>query len=211
MIRNRNGAQPCQGCLLRADLCICSVLVPLQAQTAVFVVMPPTERMNPTNTARIAERMIPHCTIQVRGHKERAIDYSMLENPGRELFLLHPDGEYEASTTWAEERTKPVTLVVADGTWAQAKKITQRESALHGMKRVRAPNTQTKYSLRKNAPAGGLCTIEAIAHTLGFLEGTHVRDALLNVFEILVERVSWARTHSDRYPMGMTKTSAPMY
>ena len=55
------------------------------------------------------------------------------------------------------------------------------------------PAAPGRYGLRRNAPAGTVCTLEAIARALGVLEGPEIEAHLLTALDRFVERSRAAR------------------
>ena len=91
-------------------------------------------------------------------------------------------------------RQKPVTLIVPDGNWAQAKKAFKREKALHAFPRVKLPlGPPSKYWLRAAPRPEAVSTYEAIARAMGFLEGPEVQARMEAFFDVMVERTLHAR------------------
>jgi DTW domain-containing protein YfiP len=86
--------------------------------------------------------------------------------------------------------TKPIHLIVPDGSWSQGRKIAGALSGELGVGRVSLPLFQTNiYSKIRASKSGGLSTLGAIAHALGILEGRNCEVALLGVLNIFVQRV----------------------
>jgi DTW domain-containing protein YfiP len=99
----------------------------------------------------------------------------------------------ELTPEWLARQPRPVTLVVADGSWNQAKKVPYRESGLAGIPNVKLPvGAPSCYRLRRSHHACNLSTLEAIARALGLLEGREVQVALESLFLKMVERRLWS-------------------
>jgi hypothetical protein len=103
----------------------------------------------------------------------------------------------------------PITLIVLDGTWWQARKLLRRNPALARLPQLRlAPAAPSRYRIRREPHEHCVATIEALALALRALEGGPVdggadeRDAryaaLLAPFDAMVERqLSFARDVGD--------------
>ncbi len=186
---------------MRKDLCFCALLTPIPTRTRVSIVMQSCEEARTSSTARLLSLLLPNSEIHLRGRLGVPLDLSFLPGNGTTSLLLYPD---TAATVLTHEFVaalpSPVTLVVPDGTWSQAKKIIHRVAALRGVPHVMLPHGEaSRYVLRRNQAEGGVCTAEAVARALGFLEGKHVQDAIESHLETLIERVLWERQTSRRY------------
>ena len=85
-------------------------------------------------------------------------------------------------------------LVVPDGNWRQAAKMTRRVEWMAALPRVTLPALQTtSYLLRFEPKMEGLATMEAIARAFRILEGDSVAAPLEEVFRIMVDRTLYSR------------------
>ncbi len=93
-----------------------------------------------------------------------------LADPARPAILLYPGPG--ARDILAEPPRGPVTLVVVDGTWSQAKTVVRDNPILHALPRYafRTPEP-SHYRIRREPRAEYVSTIEALMHVLGALEG----------------------------------------
>ena len=91
----------------------------------------------------------------------------------------------------------PVTLVVVDGTWWQARKVIRANPELSALPRYTfTPPTPSEYRIRKEPDAACVSTIEALVHVLGVLEGDQERfHALLAPFRAMIDaQIAMRRT-----------------
>ncbi len=110
-----------------------------------------------------------------------------LRDPARPAALLYPGPASRELSR--ESRPGPLTLVVVDGTWAQARQIVRRTAPLAALPRLRlTPPTPSEYRIRREPRRDYLSTVEALVQALGFLEGEPERfEALLAPFRAMVE------------------------
>src|SRR6185503_3669401 len=83
----------------------------------------------------------------------------------------------------------PITLIVVDGTWSQAKNLARDNAILQALPRLAfAAPEPSQYRIRKEPNAEYVSTIEALMHVLGALEGEPERfRALLEPFRTMVD------------------------
>ncbi len=160
------------------------------------------ELRKPSNTARLVPLTLEHGEIRSRGQRGAApILPDEVVRPGRVGLLLFPSEDARVlAASDASPEGPPVTLVVPDGTWPQARKAARREPALAGLPRVCIPDgAPSRYRLRRHINPRFLATFESIARALGILEGPAVQAELERVFDLMVERVLGTR---GRLPAG---------
>jgi DTW domain-containing protein YfiP len=178
-------------------LCLCD-LIPrprLETRTRLILVIHRYEDRKPTNTGRLAAECLARSEVIVRGHASQPTSPFACD-PGTQPLLLFP---HEGAPLLHEVTldARPVTLVVPDGNWRQASRVRQRVPGLRDVPCVSLPaGAPSRYRLRAEAHEAGLATIEAIARTLGVLEGDQgprVQAALEFVFAAMVDRTLWSR------------------
>ena len=103
------------------------------------------------------------------------------------LLFPHPDAPGRWNAGWKTRAPSP--WVVPDGTWRQAQRVRRRIGGLASIPCAYSlRDAPSAYHLRHTPHPRRLATMEAIAEALGVLEGPEVREALLRVFEVMVER-----------------------
>jgi len=176
-----------------ARLCLCGVVEPLALATRVLVVGTPREERQNTNTGRLVPLALANAALCTRDPARGLAQLEELDDPGRRVLLLFPAADAPELAPDARD-PRPVTLVVADATWRQARKLVRREPRLAALPRACLPaGAPSHYRLRSHPEAGNLATFEAVARALGILEGAEVRARLERVFAQFVERTLWSR------------------
>lgn len=181
--------------------CFCDAFTPIDAKTAIVLVMHRQELAKPTNTGRLLLRSLPHVTTVTRA----VADPLPVQLPaGARPLVLHPDARREIARTDASPAT---VLIVPDGTWSQSRRMMARDPALIAAERVRLPDgPDSVYLLRKAPHKGFLCTLEAVARALGVLEGEEVEQRLMALLHVMVERSM--KTRGRALPDGYGVSSA---
>ena len=183
----------CPRCRIYRPLCLCGDIVPLILDTRVILYMHWRERWRATNTGWLACLALPNSEIRLRGAREqepRPAEAGPLTNA---LLLFPSQDAVELTPEWLARQPRPVTLVVPDGSWNQAKKVPYRESGLAGLPNVKLPvGAPSCYRLRRSPHVQNLSTLEAIARALGVIEGREVQVSLESLFLKMVERRLWS-------------------
>jgi len=154
--------------------------------TRLVVVMDRREIRQHSNSGWLAVDLLEGASCPVRGLKDVQPDFSCLDDPARQAYLLFPaEGSPPLDRREIDADGRPVTLVVPDSCWRQARRMTRREPGLAMLPRRRLPDPAPgRYSLRVPPAEGHLSTFEAIAGALGVLEGPELEQRLLSVFDV---------------------------
>ena len=178
----------CARCRRPQSVCYCAALPSLETRTRVVVLQHPRERDVAIGTAHMATLCLPRAELHVglRWDESPALA-RVLEDPERPAVLLYPGDD--ATDVLTEPPAGPVTLVVVDGTWSQAKTVVKGSALLRALPRFSfTPPAPSEYRIRREPKATYVSTIEALMHVLGALEGDPERfRALLNPFRAMVD------------------------
>lgn len=154
----------CGGCGLPEAVCVCATLPRLPVRTRVAVVMHRIEAVRSTNTGRLVRAMLEGASVRVRGGRE---DHAAEVPAGRRIVLFPRE---DARPLTRDDAGDDLTLVVPDGTWAQARRIARRDPLAQGAEAVSLPEATSAYGLRRNPRPDALCTLEAVIEALRVLE-----------------------------------------
>lgn len=187
-VRSHNSPR-CPWCRMQLPRCICETIPRLSLRTHVTLVMHQREWHKTTNTGHLALRALTASSHFLWGeeHQPPPLPEEVVP-PGRVGYLLAPSGLPLTPERAASLRAgPPVALVVTDGSWRQATKMLRRIPALAVLPRLALPpGPPSAYRLRAEPHPEGLATFEAIARTLGLLEGPDVQAALERPFHAMV-------------------------
>jgi len=168
----------CAQCRRPRSVCYCAHIQRLETQTRVVVLQHPRETRMPVGTARMVGLSLAQSVIRP------GIDFS--GDPLVQSLLAAPEPPYllfpgpESRDVATLPRDKPITLIVVDGTWAQARKLIKTNPSLLKLPKLAfAPSQPSAYQIRTQPEAHCVSTIEALAHVLGELEGDPQRFATL--------------------------------
>ena len=176
--------------------CICALVPSLAPRTRLALIIHYREARKPTNTGLLAARALAGSTVATIGDREQPLALPIVR-PGERGVLLFPADDAVPITDVEAD-----VLVVPDGNWRQAGKLRARVPGLAALPCAFLPDAPpTTYRLRAEPRAGGLATIEAIAHALRVLEGEGgpaIADALLALLRVMVDRTLASRGYSAR-------------
>lgn len=184
----------CATCRRPEVVCYCRHVAVIPTRTRVVIFQHTRERDVAINTARIASLCLPNAEIRVGVRFDGASLARALGDASRPPVLLYPGPS--AIDVEARPPSGPVTLVVVDGTWWQAKKILRENPALAALPRYAfRPAAPSEYRIRREPQNDFVSTIEALAHVLGVLEGDRTRaQAMLAPFRAMVDaQIAYAR------------------
>jgi DTW domain-containing protein YfiP len=180
-------------------VCYCAALPRLVTTTRVVILQHPRERAVPIGTARMASLCLPESELHVgvRWDESPALARA-LGDPARPPILLYPGPG--ARDILCEPPGGPVTLVVVDGTWSQAKTVVRDNPILRALPRYAfATPEPSQYRIRREPRVEYCSTIEALVHVLGVLEGKpDAFRALLDPFRAMVDAQLAARVERPR-------------
>ena len=153
------------------------------------------EHRKSTNTARLARTALSNSRLLTYGDQHYPLDPNGLP---QEAFLLFPEaldhsgqpdpaGPPVHDLSQGPPPTPCHTLVVLDGTWAQARRMSHRLKKISQLPRLSFTQVPPRARLRRPPRADTSATLEAIGHALWYLEGEAIGSPLLKVFDDFVE------------------------
>lgn len=149
---------------------------PFETRTRVIIVQHVLEQGERSNTAKHALAALINSERRLYGAKDQRLQTDDLSD----AWLLFPgEGPRPEGT--------PSKLIVLDGSWSQARHMIQRVPALRTLPRLSIAPRPGRRSLRE-APTGGMSTLEAIAEALRVVESDSVGAQLDAVHEALVQK-----------------------
>lgn len=152
------------------SVCYCAALPSLTTASRVVILQHPRERDMPIGTGRMARLCLPDATLLVGCAWEHDPTLAAaLADPARPPILLWPG--LGARDIFSDPPAGPVTVIVVDGTWSQARTVIRDNPRLRALPRFGfvAPEPSA-YAIRPEPDAAYVSTVEALAHVLGALE-----------------------------------------
>lgn len=168
--------------------CWCSHVTQLDTKTRVVLLQHPRERRVAIGTARMANMALSNSELHVGvDFHGSALLARLIADRERPLALLYPgEGAIDVAVHPPKE---PITLIVVDGTWPQARKLVRRTPELAALPRYTFVATHpSEYRIRKEPDEAYVSTIESLVYVLGALEGDAERfTSLLAPFRAMVD------------------------
>ncbi len=178
----------CSHCERPVSVCYCSALTTLETRTRIVILQHPREKGMPIGTARMAHLCLPQSSLHVGIEwDESAVLRDACADPERPAIVLHPGAQ--ARDILLDPPPGPVTLIVLDGTWSQARTLVRENPRLAALPRYafNAP-APSNYRIRKEPKVEYVSTLEALMHVLGALERDAERfRALMHPMNAMVE------------------------
>lgn len=167
----------CPTCGTRPDLCLCADLPSFPTRLRFAFVQHTQEALKPTNSARLACRILPQATI---------VPWNRIAPPmfDSRAILLYPSAD--ASVLEPSDLSDASTIVVPDGTWSQASRIASvlgRDFPPH-RRRALPPGAVSAWALRQASSEDRFSSAQAVAAVLGI---DRRPDAARAVMEALAE------------------------
>ena len=178
----------CARCKRPVSVCYCAALVTLETRSRIVILQHPREEGMPIGTAHMAHLCLPQSSLHV-GLLWDGSDVlrDACSDPERPAVLLYPGAD--ARDILADPPSTPVTLIVVDGTWSQARNLVRDNPELAALPRYafHAPEP-SNYRIRKEPCVEYVSTLEALVHVLGALEGDAERfHALRRPMDAMVD------------------------
>ncbi len=152
---------------------MCAEVPRLDLRTKIALVIHHRELSRSSNTGLLAHQSLINSEVRIRGESREALDLSGLLSPKYQSLLFYPSADaLELDRELVCLDSRPIQLIVPDGTWRQARKIHSRHPELRNIPRVKisTPNRGT-FQLRAQSRPERMATLQAIACALRIIEG----------------------------------------
>jgi DTW domain-containing protein YfiP len=193
----------CGGCQLPLAACACALLPQLETRTPLLLFQHAIDARRPSNTGNLVLRLLPSVRRVLHGAKDDAGSVPVLD-PALRRLVLDPSGR----PLQREDAQQPFALLLADGTWHQARHMHQRIAALREAEPVSLPpRANANPTLRRRPSPERLSTCEAVAYALGILESPTLEAQIMDALALVTKR--WLGYRSPRRPLrhGLTRAT----
>jgi DTW domain-containing protein YfiP len=145
------------------------------------------EGLKSTNSGRLAGLVIPSCKVLDYGVAQRPFDEGLLA--GAAWLLFPPEMGEDSRPTGRHElirgtdQAPPGPIVVLDGTWGQARRMSHRLKCLDALPRYQLePGPAPRRRVRRSPRPGMMSTIEAILRMVGRFDDPAKAEALEDAY-----------------------------
>jgi DTW domain-containing protein YfiP len=170
----------CLSCLLPPRWCVCAAQPELQSPLSIAVLSHQREFGKPSSTGNLIKRLLPTATQQ-RWDPALPVTETQISQPGRELWILHPQGEPMP----ADRSAEAVHVLLLDGSWSEATAMVRRTSQWGRL--INLPmQGSSRFWLRAQQNDGRFSTMEALLFLLQALDQAELARELRLQFELHV-------------------------
>jgi DTW domain-containing protein YfiP len=160
--------------------------------TRLVIVQHVRERLKPTNTGRLLQRMVPDVVLVHFGMREPAFDETPFDDPFVDFRVLYPRDDAAVLGPGAGGQRDPgrrLGFVVLDGTWHQCSRMSRRVPRVRDFECVALPpGRRSIWTVRTQHDPRGMSTFEAAIRLIEAVEGPEVIAPLQHAFEIVTAR-----------------------
>src|SRR5258708_4319113 len=183
--------QCCTSCRLRQELCICIDAPRLDVSTRLIVIIHRKEWRRSSNTGYLARLATRDGEVRLHGLRHKTVSSDGIDVASASTLVLYPGrGAHPLTTEHIAALARPLTLLVPDGNWNQAKNMMRRVPMLRQANTVSlAGATVDHHNLRRNTYSDRMSTFEAIAQALGIIEQQATENHLLDFFRQVLDRM----------------------
>ena len=220
-IEHTTPSRNCPKCLRPRRVCLCETLPEvIETSTQIVLFTHPKELKRSLCTGPLLElclkRVIKFVGKEFPDPEENPSLHEQLCQGGRQCFLLYP-GPEALDVSEIAVTVSPVTLILIDARWQQARIMLNRSSWLQELPRLSLPHQQSGYIWRQQPAAGCISTLEAVSEALKVLEGNEgarIKSLLLRPFEKMVQlQCQFTPNATDKnadlgLPLGVAKENA---
>ncbi len=184
--------------------CFCELIPSVETKTKLTLIIHYKEIFKTTNTGRLAVKTLKNSEMRVRGSGKKEDDErdtleNLLATDYQSLLFFPNESAVELTPTFIQSFSKPIQLIVPDGTWKQAGKVNSRCKELANIPRVKLTiANDPNFYLRKESSEFKMSTLEAIALAMGVIEGESTQKALMGVYQEKLNRTLSGRGFANK-------------
>ncbi len=189
------GTVRCEQCQLPPRWCVCGAIAPVISDLKVGVLMHHREQWRPSSTGRLIERVFQGARKHVV-RRDAPPERSVVVEPGRDLWILHPRGEAIVREQQAPVAVERVQVLLLDGSWSEATNLLRCVRPWGKCVSVGLAGN-SRYWLRQQMAPGQLSTVEAL---IGLLEALDLSEEVARMrlhFELHVYASLRARGNTE--------------
>ncbi len=200
----RSAAKPlrdsacCRHCYFAPHLCVCDLIRPVASRTRFVVVQHASELPRQSNTGRWVHRALTNSALYIHGESRQDREHDSAAPTIAPLdpttsFILFPLAGAATADRQPEATAGrgPLTYVLLDGTWGQARRMLARVPGLIDLQHVALPASEPppRWQGRRARDRNHFCTLEAASRVLSHHGEEQAASRLEATLDLLMERI----------------------
>lgn len=184
--------QRCTVCKARPAECLCGALQRVPAPLPLRLLQHARERFSQSNTGNLVWRVLVGTTIVRVGDSERPLQPDATFDASLDPLVLFPlpDVPVIGPEDALPAAGRAPALIVLDGTWRQARRMSRRIPGLRRLRFRRLPDiAEPRWRLREPTRPGQVSTAEAVAWALERLGFRQAAEAMWDAIDLVARRV----------------------
>ena len=145
-----------------------------------------------SNTGNLLNLIFLNSQIYLRGEKNNPLNYDKILLSKEKNYILFPH-EKSVSSSCLEQEKKSFQLIIPDGNWSTAAKISNRLIKKGAIPIKIQPTSKSRYQLRKNPNIEKHCTFEATMQCLKPIIKKREFENAFDVFELMINTILMLR------------------
>jgi len=182
----------CIVCRLRYEACVCEDAPRLNIATRLFLFIHSSEWRRVGNTGHLIRSAVCNAGVRVHGRPHQPVGGKEIDAASPSTLVLFPGcGATPLTAAYLAPLAQPITLLIPDGNWNQTKRMMARLPMLRRARPVRlqGPSLDLRC-VRRNHDSDRRSTFEAIAQSLGVIEGREIEGRMIDFFRLVLSRKS---------------------
>lgn len=195
----------CPGCFLHPSRCLCGEIPRVETRLDFLLVRHAREAFKSSNTGRLAAAAVPSCTLVDVAEFDHPFDPACL--PEQACLLFPPERDHLGQETgrhtilYPEDGPPPGPLVLLDGTWGQARRMSHRLPGLDDLPRLQlTPGPHLPHRLRKPHMPGAMATLETVARAVELFDSPERARPLYDLYLEFARRMRTRRQEAPEAP-----------
>jgi len=180
----------CPGCRIFKEICLCGHIRKFALKTRLTLLIHAKEIKRITNTGRFALYSLENSKAILKGDRDSLCQPHELVPDEYQSILLTPHAPTILNQSIIQSISKPINLIVPDGTWQQVRRMVSSEKKLYEIPHFKLPAEDRVFSTLRNAPYEEFIpTLAAISHALGIIENHEIQEYFENLLQIMTQRL----------------------
>jgi len=177
----------CDRCKRPVSVCYCHTITTVHNNWPVWIIQDKSEIHHPLGTARIAELSLNNLEM-ISTKNKNLLNLFLKKIEEKRPMLVYPGNDAHSMQDMPIDMTSP--LLFLDGSWRKTKKMLYDYPQISALPKLSlSPDFISRYKIRKEPNTQSISTIEAIVHTLSYLENNPQKyQPMLSTMDWIIEK-----------------------